>query len=148
MQQYSQPIIFVLIIAAFYLLLIRPQQQAAKHQRELVAELEPGAEIMTIGGLYATVVSVTGDRVRVAVADGSELEFAKRAVSSLVKPEPEPEPEPEDLEADAEEADAEEARAQDADSGSPASGGAPAIDGGFTAAEATGSDSEGDAPDA
>ncbi|HEY5539846.1 MAG TPA: preprotein translocase subunit YajC [Coriobacteriia bacterium] len=84
MQQYSQIIFLVVIVVAFYFLLIRPQQQQAKRQKEMVAALAPGTHIITIGGIYATVVSVDEDRVRVAVADGSELEIAKRAVATIL----------------------------------------------------------------
>jgi len=139
MQQYSQIIFLVVIVGAFYLLLIRPQQQQAKRQREMVSRLAPGTEIMTVGGMYATVVSVEDDRVRVSVADGAELEFAKRAVSTIVKPRIEAE----DEEADAEEADAEEALSADVDSMTPAE---PPIDGGFTSAGTVGP--KGNAPDA
>ena len=85
MQQYSSFILPVVIIVAFYFLLIRPQQQQAKKQHEMVEALVPGAQIMTIGGIYATVVSVEDDRIRVAVADGSELEIAARAVSAVLE---------------------------------------------------------------
>lgn len=87
MQQYSSIILMLVIVAAFYILLIRPQQTQAKRQRELVASLASGMEIVTIGGIFATVVSLTDDRLRVSLADGSELEIAKHAVNSVVLPE-------------------------------------------------------------
>jgi preprotein translocase subunit YajC len=98
--QLSQLIFPVLIVVAFYFLLIRPQQQQAKRQKETVESLVPGKRIITIGGIYATVVSVADDRVRVAVADGSELEIAKRAVGSVLADEDEVEPDDEADEAD------------------------------------------------
>jgi preprotein translocase subunit YajC len=82
--QATQIIFLVVIVGAFYFLLIRPQQQQSKRQRAMVESLEVGTEIMTIGGIYATIVEVHDDRLRVRVADGSELEVAKRAVASVV----------------------------------------------------------------
>ena len=79
-----QIIYLVVLLAAFYFLLIRPQQQQAKRQQQVVNSLEPGVEIVTVGGIYATVVEVEDERIRVAVADGSELEIARRAVASVV----------------------------------------------------------------
>lgn len=80
-----QSLVFpVLIIVAFYFLLIRPQQQQAKKQQAIVDSLKPGKRIVTIGGIYATVVSIADDRVRVAVVDGSELEISRRAVASVL----------------------------------------------------------------
>jgi len=119
----NQILILVVMAAAFYFLLIRPQQQQAKQQAKTVASLVPGTRIMTIGGIYATVVDVEDDRVRVSVADGSELEIAKRAVASIlaetddadVEEDEDVEDEPMladhvDEEADAEEADAAQAK--------------------------------------
>jgi preprotein translocase subunit YajC len=85
MQQYSSLILPAAVIVAFYFLLIRPQQQQAKKQAEMLDTLRPGVEIMTVGGIFATVVSVADDRVRVAVADGSEFEIAKRGINAVVE---------------------------------------------------------------
>jgi len=84
--QVTQIIFLVVIVGAFYFLLIRPQQQQQKKQAAMVASLEAGAEIMTVGGIYALIVEVKPDRLRVRVADGSEFEIAKRAVASIVEP--------------------------------------------------------------
>ena len=86
MQQYSSLILPAAVIVVFYFLLIRPQQQQAKKQREMVESLRPGLEILTVGGIFATVVSVGEDRIRVALVDGSELEIAKRAINGVVEP--------------------------------------------------------------
>jgi len=80
----TQVIFLVIIVGAFYLLLIRPQQQQRKKQQDMVSSLEVGAEIMTIGGIYATIVEVGDERLRVRIADGSQLEIAKRAVANVV----------------------------------------------------------------
>jgi len=79
----SQLIFIVAIIGVFYFIVIRPQQKRAKTQREMLASLKPGSEIVTIGGIYATVVSV-GERIRVALADGTEMEVAKQAVGQVL----------------------------------------------------------------
>lgn len=80
---YSNLIFIAAMIAVFYFLMIRPQQQRARRQTEMIAALVPGDEIVTVGGIFAVVVAV-GDRLRVRIADGSELEIAKAAVSSVV----------------------------------------------------------------
>jgi len=82
----SNLIFIAVIFGAMYFLLIRPQQQRAKTQAEMLSKLEPGTEIVTIGGLYGTLVTVGDDRLRMRVADGSEIEIARRAVSSIVPP--------------------------------------------------------------
>jgi preprotein translocase subunit YajC len=98
MEKYSQWVFIVAIIAAFYFLIIRPQKKRQQDQTDLMARLVPGAEIMTIGGLYATIVSIDDDRVRVVVADGTEMVFAMKAIARTVKPAIDDAEEPDELE--------------------------------------------------
>jgi preprotein translocase subunit YajC len=87
MEKYSSYVFIVAIIGVFYFLIIRPQQKRQKDQAQLMSDLKPGAEIVTIGGLYGTIVSIDDDRARIAVADGTELEFAKKAIAHIVQSE-------------------------------------------------------------
>jgi preprotein translocase subunit YajC len=83
--QLSNVVFIAAMVAIFYFLLIRPQQRRAKAQKDMLSELAPGMQIVTIGGIFATVVEV-GERVRVRVVDGSELEMAKAGISRVVEP--------------------------------------------------------------
>ncbi len=74
----------VVLIVAFYLLLIRPQQVRAKQMRELLAALSEGDRVITIGGLRGTVVRVDDETVILRVYDNSELEFEKVAIAKIV----------------------------------------------------------------
>ena len=60
----------------------------------MIAKLEAGIEIVTIGGIYGTIVQVGEKRIRIRVADGSELEIAPRSISALAAPS-----EPDEIEA-------------------------------------------------
>ena len=80
--QLSNLVFIGAMVAIFYFLLIRPQQRRAKQQQQMLASLTPGADIVTIGGIHATVVDV-GERVRIRVLDGTELEIAKAAVARV-----------------------------------------------------------------
>jgi len=101
--QLSQLIFPIALLAAFWFLIIRPQQQRTKAAAEMLSHLEVGAEILTIGGIYGTIVEMGEDRLRIAVADGSELEIVRRAIQSVVTP-AEPTPELEE-ESDSDESD-------------------------------------------
>lgn len=74
----------VILIAAFYLLIIRPQQVRAKEMRELMAALSEGDRVITIGGLRGTVVSVGEETVILRVYDNSQLEFEKTAIAKIL----------------------------------------------------------------
>jgi len=75
-----------LMLAAVWFLLIRPQQQRQKQQAQMLSQLEVGAEIVTIGGIFGTIVELGEDRVRIAVVDGSQLEIARQAIRTVVEP--------------------------------------------------------------
>lgn len=83
-----QLIFLVAAVAMFWLLVIRPQQKRSKAQATMLSALQPGAEIITIGGIYGTIVEAGEERIRIRVADGSEFEIARRAVSGVVDSHP------------------------------------------------------------
>jgi preprotein translocase subunit YajC len=73
----------VLMGGVFYFLLIRPQQRRSRAQRDLIAGLEVGDEVLTAGGMFGTVVDMDEDQdvVTVEVAPGTKIRFVKRAIS-------------------------------------------------------------------
>lgn len=76
---------FMLIIfAAFYFLLIRPQQKKQKAHAELVKSLSTGDEVMTVGGILGTVTSVSEHYASVKIAQNVEIKIQKSSVSAVV----------------------------------------------------------------
>ncbi|MDQ3757969.1 MAG: preprotein translocase subunit YajC [Actinomycetota bacterium] len=67
-----------------WLLLVRPQQQRVRRQRELVAALEVGDRVVTAGGVLGTVVGLTDAEARVEVAPGTVLTVLRPAISSRI----------------------------------------------------------------
>ena len=78
---------FVLIIAAFYVLIIRPSRNRQRAQARLVDQLTVGARVMTTSGLYAEVAAIEDDGVLLEVAPGVTMRWTKAAVSRIL-PEP------------------------------------------------------------
>ncbi len=65
---FTQFIPLILIFVIFYFFLIRPQQKRAKDHKAMVAALKRGDEVITAGGICATVERVLeGDKVEVFV---------------------------------------------------------------------------------
>ena len=58
-------IILVLLGLAGYFLFLRPQQQKARKQKSLQTEIGVGDEILTVGGIVGTVVSIDSERVTI-----------------------------------------------------------------------------------
>jgi preprotein translocase subunit YajC len=75
---------FVLILVAFYLLIIRPQRARAKAAQQLQESLVPGVEVMTTAGLYGTLTEIRDDSVLLEVSPGVTVRFAKAAVGRIV----------------------------------------------------------------
>jgi len=83
--QLNQLLPLVVLAAAFYLLIIRPQQKRQRDHRLLMDSLAVGDRVVTIGGVYGTVSSLDDDRVGVEVATGVVVEFARSAIARKVE---------------------------------------------------------------
>jgi len=79
--QYGIIIFLVLIFAIFYFLLIRPQRKRQKQQQQLMEELQRGDKIITAGGVYGVVESVSEDSVIIKVESGATMRVAKSSVA-------------------------------------------------------------------
>ncbi|MDI6713228.1 MAG: preprotein translocase subunit YajC [Anaerosomatales bacterium] len=85
-QQYGQLFSLVLLVVAFYFLLIRPQVKRQKEQQQLMASLEVGDRVVTIGGMYGTIVALADDTVDLKVAEGVVVTYARSAIARKVEP--------------------------------------------------------------
>jgi preprotein translocase subunit YajC len=86
-------LLILLLLAALWLLLIRPAQRRQKAQQELLSAVDVGDEIVTAGGLYGTVKALEDDDLRLEIAPGVEVRVARRAVARVIPDEEEEEPE-------------------------------------------------------
>jgi preprotein translocase subunit YajC len=79
-------LLFVLMIVAMYFLLIRPQQKRKREQQQMQSNAGIGAEIMTLGGLYGTIVDTDDESITIEVAPGVTNRYAKGAIARVVTP--------------------------------------------------------------
>jgi preprotein translocase subunit YajC len=100
-------LILVLAMGVIWIAFIRPQKRRQQLQREMLNQIEPGAEVLTAAGIYGTVVEAEGDEIKLEIADGVVVKVARRAIGAVIPPEVEEEDEqddePEALEAGEEE---------------------------------------------
>ena len=73
----------LLIIAVFYVLLIRPQQKRQKQLQETISQLKAGDRIVTTGGVIGTITTVRDTSFLIRSADKSILEIARSAVAGI-----------------------------------------------------------------
>lgn len=74
----------ILLIIAFYFLLIRPQTKRAKEHKKMVEGLKKGDEVVTGGGLLGRITEIGENFIQVEVAEGVQLKIQKQAVASLM----------------------------------------------------------------
>ena len=71
----------VLIIVFFYFFLIRPQRKRDKETQQMRASIEVGDEIVSIGGIIGTVVSIREDMLVIETGgDRCKIRLARWAV--------------------------------------------------------------------
>ena len=74
---------FVLLIAIFYFMLIRPENKKKKAMEKMRSELAVGDVITTIGGIVGTICAVKEETIVIETgADRVRIEFTKWAVST------------------------------------------------------------------
>ena len=73
----------LLIFVIMYVLLIRPQQQAAKRQRAKIDAVKKGDEVVTGGGHIGKVTKVNENEVEVEFASGQRHRVVKSMLSDV-----------------------------------------------------------------
>lgn len=70
----------VLVLLVFWLFVLRPARNRQRDLARVQGELAPGSRVMTSSGMYATVVALEGDVVRLEIATGVQVRYARQAV--------------------------------------------------------------------
>lgn len=82
---WSTVIMLAVFFAIFYFLLIRPQSKRAKAQRELIASLQVGEEVMTNAGIIGTIRSIDDNNiVALEIAKDVQIKIQKNAISGTL----------------------------------------------------------------
>ncbi len=80
--------IFILLVFGliFYFMIYRPQAKRQKQQRELLAGLSKGDEVLTSGGLIGKITKVTADNDNIVIAlnDTTEVTIKRDFVVAVL----------------------------------------------------------------
>ena len=79
----TQLLPIVLIIAVFYVLLIRPQQKRQRQLQETISSLKIGDRVITTGGIIGVITTIRDTSFLIRTADKSILEIARSAVADI-----------------------------------------------------------------
>ena len=77
---------FLVLIVAFYFLILRPARARQSAQSAVNSRLRPGVEAMTTSGLFGTVVELDGEKVVLEIAEGVRVRFVTAAIGRVIEP--------------------------------------------------------------
>ena len=77
-------LLIVLLFGVMYFMMIRPQQKRRREAQAMQSALGPGDQIVTIGGLHATVVAVDDDVVTLEMSPGVTARYARPAIARVL----------------------------------------------------------------
>ncbi len=81
--------VIVIIMVAFYFLIIRPQKKGQQQVEEMRSTVKKGDRVKSIGGIYGTVTAVdtTNNIVSVQVDRNVKLDFDRNAIATVIRKE-------------------------------------------------------------
>lgn len=82
---YSTLIMFGLIIAIFYFMIIRPQQKRQKERESLLGQIKKGDKIITAGGIHGDVIGVDEKTLLIEIADKVKVKIERNSISVVNK---------------------------------------------------------------
>jgi preprotein translocase subunit YajC len=74
------------MIAIFWFLMIRPQMRQAKEQRDKIASIKKGDQVVTAGGLIGKVLRVDENYVDLELGQGVKVKAVKATIGDIVPP--------------------------------------------------------------
>jgi preprotein translocase subunit YajC len=76
----------LLIVLAFWLLVIRPQRKRQQEMNRIQSSVAPGSEVMLGSGIYGRVTTIGDDTLELELAPGTHVKVARQAVVRVVEP--------------------------------------------------------------
>jgi preprotein translocase subunit YajC len=85
------PMLIVLFVV-FYFFIIRPQSKKQKDMKEMLNNIDKGDRVITIGGIYGTILNIKekkdakteDDIVVLKVSDTSKIELVRSAIARVL----------------------------------------------------------------
>lgn len=76
------PILVMVLI--FYFLLYRPQKRAQEERTRMLDGLKVGNRVITMGGIFGTIVVIKDEVITVNIADKVDVEVSRNAINGVV----------------------------------------------------------------
>lgn len=76
---------FALLFGLMYLLFIRPQSKRRREAEQMQRQIGQDDKIITIGGLYGTVVSTDDESVTLEISPGVTARYSRQAIARVTE---------------------------------------------------------------
>jgi len=84
---FSTLMLFGIMFAIFYFLLIRPQQKQRKQHNEMLAALKKGDRVITSGGLHGEISGIKDDLMTMEIAPKSRVKVSRNSIAGKIRKE-------------------------------------------------------------
>ena len=74
----------ILMVLIFYFLLYRPQKRAHDERNKMLDALKVGNRVITLGGIYGTIVAMKEEIITIKIAEKVEVEVSRNAINGVV----------------------------------------------------------------
>lgn len=71
----------LVLVGVFWFLIMRPQQQRAKQQKQMTSDIKQGDRVVAAGGIVGTVRRIDDDTISLQVADNVVIKVDRGSVS-------------------------------------------------------------------
>lgn len=75
----------VFMIAIFYFVMIRPQRRREKERKAMINAVKSGQSVLMTNGILGEVKSVKDTTLIVTIAEGTQVEVVKSAISQVIE---------------------------------------------------------------
>ncbi len=82
-QALQQLLPLIIIFVLFYFFLIMPQQKKQKERKNMLANLKKGDKVITIGGIYGTILDIKDEELVLDLGNGIKIKVARSAIGGL-----------------------------------------------------------------
>lgn len=76
----------ILIIGAFFFLVLRPARAQRQAFLKTQSELAPGARVMIASGIFGEIVSLSDETVELRIAENTVVTVKRQAVAQVIPP--------------------------------------------------------------
>jgi preprotein translocase subunit YajC len=83
----AQLLPLLLIVAVFWMLIVRPARRRQSAMSQLQSTLHPGVEVMLNSGIIGTISSIDDEILRLQVAPQTVVRVHRQAVTRVIDPE-------------------------------------------------------------